>query len=368
MALPKPDQIFSFMRQALQLAEKGLYTTSPNPRVGCILVKNNQIIGQGFHQKTGEPHAEVYALQQAGKKAKGADVYVTLEPCSHYGRTPPCANALVNAGVKRVFIASLDPNPLVSGNGVKLLEAAGIYVYSGILAKQAVLLNKGFFKRMRQNMPWLTLKMAMSLDGRTAMASGESKWVTGTEARQQVQKMRARSSAVLTSIKTVLADNPAMNVRIKNDLNPALKIKQPVRVILDRKGELSGKEQILHLEGQVLVYTQNAHLTDRLQSLQSVEVIVQTEAAHLSLKNIARDLAKRGMNEIHIECGPQLAGVWIQSGLLDELVIFMAPKLMGSNALPLFHLQIDKMSDSIDVNIQSIRPVGQDYQINVHFS
>ena len=367
MALPKPDQIFSFMQQALQLAEKGLYTTSPNPRVGCVIVKNNQIVGQGFHQQTGEPHAEVYALQQAGEQAQGADVYVTLEPCSHYGRTPPCANALVNAGVKRVFIASLDPNPLVAGKGVKMLEAAGIYVYSGILAKQAGLLNKGFFKRMRQNMPWLTLKMAMSLDGRTAMASGESKWVTGAAARHEVQKMRARSSAVLTSIKTVLADNPSMNVRINNDLNLALAIKQPLRVVLDRKGELTGKEQILHLEGEVLVYSQNSDLVARLKNLPQVEVIVQPEAPHLSLETICQDLAKREINEVHIECGPELGGVWINSGLLDELVIFMAAKLMGSNALPLFHLPIDKMSDSINVNIESIRPIGQDYRINIRF-
>ena len=244
----------SYMSRALQLAERGLFTTDPNPRVGCVLVKNSQVVGEGWHQRAGEGHAEVNALKEAGLKAKDADCYVTLEPCSHFGRTPPCADALINAGVKRVFIAMTDPNPRVAGSGIAILKAAGIVVTVGILAQQAEKLNIGFCKRMRVGRPYVRSKIAMSIDGRTAMASGESKWITGTAARQDVQRLRARSSAMLTGIGTVLSDDPALSVRPEG-WYPQATIRQPLRVVVDSQLQTPANAKMFEDNAKVLIAT-----------------------------------------------------------------------------------------------------------------
>ncbi len=353
-----------FMKRAITLAKKGLYTTNPNPRVGCVIVVNNQIVGEGFHKKTGQPHAEVHALKQAGALANNADVYVTLEPCSHFGQTPPCAKALIKAKVKRVFIASLDPNPLVSGKGIKLLEDAGIVVYSGLLYKKAAELNVGFFKRMQTGLPWVRVKMAMSLDARTAMASGESKWITGAEARQDVQKLRARSSAILTSISTIKADNPSMNVRLKNK---ASYVKAPLLVVLDSNGQLTGNEKLFSVNKHILIYSKKVN--SALEPLKSdVEICIdKSEGELINLKFVLFDLGKRQINELHVECGNTLAGALIYNDLADELVTYIAPKLMGSAAMALLNLNLDKMSQTKKMLFKEVKSIGQDIKITSIF-
>lgn len=347
------------MSRALQLAERGLFTTDPNPRVGCVIVNNRQIVGEGWHQRAGEGHAEVNALKAAGLKAKDADCYVTLEPCSHFGRTPPCADALINSGVKRVFIAMMDPNPRVAGSGIAKLKAAGIAVTVGILEQQAENLNIGFCKRMRIGRPYVRSKMAMSIDGRTAMASGESKWITGSAARQDVQKLRARSSAILTGIGTVLADDPALSVRPEG-WYPQQIIRQPLRVVVDSRLRIPSDAKIFEDNAQVLIVT----------SL-TAETMLPAEICHLPSDNnrvdlsaLMTELAKRDINEVMVEAGSQLNGALLQSGLIDELVIYMAPKIMGDGANGLFHLpNFTTMAQNIDLKITDIRAVGDDWRI-----
>jgi diaminohydroxyphosphoribosylaminopyrimidine deaminase/5-amino-6-(5-phosphoribosylamino)uracil reductase len=349
----------TYMSRALQLAERGLFTTDPNPRVGCVIVKNNQIVGEGWHQRAGEGHAEVNAIKEAGLKAKDADCYVTLEPCSHYGRTPPCADALINAGVKRVFIAMTDPNPRVAGSGIAKLKAAGIEVTVGILEQQAENLNIGFCKRMRIGRPYVRSKMAMSIDGRTAMASGESKWITGPAARQDVQKLRARSSAILTGIGTVLADDPALSVRPEG-WYPQQIIRQPLRVVVDSQLRIPVDAKIFQDNAQVLIATSGA-----------VNMMLPAEVCNLPSNNnqvdlsaLMTELAKREINEVMVEAGSQLNGALLQSGLIDELVIYMAPKIMGDGANGLFHLpDFTTMAQNIDLQITDIRAVGPDWRI-----
>ena len=354
------------MQRAIHLARKGLYTTNPNPRVGCVIVKNNNVIGEGFHRQAGEAHAEVFALKAAGDNAQNADVYVTLEPCCHFGKTPPCSQALIKAKVKRVFIACLDPNPLVAGNGILELERAGISVYSGLLYAESAELNKGFFKRMQQGLPWVRIKMAMSLDGRTAMASGQSKWITGVDARKDVQKLRARSSAILTAMGTVLADNPSMNVRIDNDLNTQLNAKQPLLVILDAQGRLTGNEKLFTVNKLVLIYTKNNKLKAKLKVLNNVEIVVlDTQLEHLNLQTVLKDLAKREINELHVECGSTLAGAFVEQQLFDEIVVYIAPKLMGSNAMPLFKLPLSTMAESVELDTQHLTQLGKDIKLTL---
>jgi diaminohydroxyphosphoribosylaminopyrimidine deaminase/5-amino-6-(5-phosphoribosylamino)uracil reductase len=244
------------MAHAARLAARGIYSTHPNPNVGCVIVNEGVVVGTGWHQRAGGPHAEVYALREAGDKARGADVFLSLEPCSHKGRTPPCADALVNAGVKRVVVAMKDPNPLVAGRGLEILRAAGITVETGLLEAQAKALNPGFVSRMQQARPWIRVKLASSLDGRTAMASGESRWITGDAARRDVQRLRARSSAVVTGIGTVLADDPSMNVRLDaTQLNNIEPIRQPLRVVLDTQLRMPAQAKMLSLPGATLIMT-----------------------------------------------------------------------------------------------------------------
>ncbi len=357
-----------WMARALRQARRGLYTTDPNPRVGCVLVRDGEVVGEGWHRKAGEPHAERIALAAAGDRARGAAAYVTLEPCSHHGRTPPCADALVEAGVTRVVAAMEDPNPLVAGRGLARLREAGIETRMGLMADQAEALNPGFVKRMRHGLPWVRCKLAMSLDGRTAMASGESVWITGEAARRDVQFLRARSSAILTGIGTVLADDPSLNVRLGADELPGVEspayLRQPVRVVLDSALRIPESARLLSLPGETWIFHAHgdAAKAERLAHRQGVSLIEL--AAGLDLPEVLRELALREINEVLIEAGPTLAGAALTAGVIDELVFYMAPHLMGHQARGLFHLPgLDRMDQRRPLTITDLRAVGRDWRI-----
>ncbi len=358
-----------YMAHALQLARRGWYTTHPNPRVGCVIVRDGQIVGEGWHARAGEPHAEVHALRMAGEAARGADVYVTLEPCSHYGRTPPCANALVQAGVKRVVAAMVDPNPQVAGNGLRSLQAAGIATASGLLASEARALNVGFIQRMEHNRPFVRLKMAMSLDGRTAMASGESVWITGEAARRDVQFLRAQAGAVLTGIGTVLADNPSLNVRLTAaELGIQGAVRQPLRVVLDSQLRLPLTAKLLESPDTLLIYTCSTN-TAKITQWQALGVQVRCfSGKQLALPMVLEALAQDGITEVHVEAGATLAGAFMAQGLVDELVLYVAPHLMGSDARALFNLPFTRMDERLPLHITDIRAVGQDWRITARLA
>ncbi len=358
-----------YMARAISLAKKGLYTTDPNPRVGCVLVKDGKIIGEGFHRKAGEGHAEVNALRMAGDQAIGATAYVTLEPCSHFGRTPPCSDGLIKAGVSEVVCAMKDPNPQVSGQGFAKLEAAGIKVTQGILEQQARLLNPGFIKRMETGLPFVRLKMASSLDGRTAMQSGESKWITGSAARADVQRLRARSSAVITGISSILHDDSSLTVRSSelgfedSEYADFIASRQPLRVILDSHGRLPKTAKVLQQQGDTLVVVKHG-----VQVHVGADVLpLDADDSGLDLHSLLKELANRQCNEVLVETGATLAGQFIDKELVDEMVLFMAPCLMGSNARPLLHLPIDTMADKHNLNIVDTRMVGDDIRLTIHF-
>ncbi len=357
-----------YMAQAISLARKGWYSTQPNPRVGCILVSDGRIIAQGWHQFAGQGHAEVNALAQLSDKAQaqGATAYVTLEPCSHFGKTPPCSNALIDAGIKRVVIAMVDPNPLVSGNGVKRLEEHGIEVRSGVLESEAEALNPGFIQRMRHQRPRIRCKMAMSLDGRTAMASGESKWITGAEAREDVQRLRAESSAVLTGIGTVLADDPSMNVRSEKYALDGV-LRQPERFVLDTRLRIPLQAKMLNLLGSTRIATAaNPANAEKQQALSAKGVHVHSFEAEksVSLTSVMSLMAELQYNDVLLEAGATLTGAMLQAGLVDELIIYMAPHLMGSEARGLFNMPgLETMAQRINLDIQDIRAVGRDFRI-----
>lgn len=349
----------AWMARALQLAERGLHTTSPNPRVGCVLVKDGKNIGEGWHERAGEPHAEVHALRVAGKAARGATAYVTLEPCSHHGRTPPCADALIAAGVTRVVVAMQDPNPLVAGRGVAKLKAAGIAVECGLMEAAARELNIGFVSRMTRGTPWVRSKIAASLDGRTALANGVSKWITGGAARQDVQQWRARSCAVLTGIGTVLADDPQLNVRDSGTT------RQPLRVVLDTELRISVDAKILQ-GGNVLIYTASADVAkqDTLRGRGADVVVMQAVKNGLSLSAVLGDLAKRGINEVLVEAGKTLNGALLKAGLVDELVLYLAPQLLGDTARGLADLgELTQLEQRVALAWQDVRHVGNDIRI-----
>lgn len=359
----------TYMARALQLAQHGLYTTHPNPRVGCVLVRDGQIVGEGWHERAGQAHAEVYALRAAQERAQGATAYVSLEPCAHYGRTPPCAEALVQAGVAKVIAAMVDPNPLVSGQGLARLTAAGIETASGLLATEARALNPGFVSVMERKRPWVRIKMAMSLDGRTAMASGESVWITGEAARRDVQFWRAQASAVLTGIDTVLMDQPHLNVRLtSDDLGIAgEEVRQPVRVVLDSNLRFPLDAPLLNSAGKVLIYTCSTD-TAKIAALQNLGVSIrQFSGTRLDLTEVLAALVLDGINEVHVEAGATLSGSLIERGLADELVLYMAAHLMGSAARPLFTLPLAKMAERYPLQIRDIRAVGQDWRILADF-
>ncbi|HEY9051263.1 MAG TPA: bifunctional diaminohydroxyphosphoribosylaminopyrimidine deaminase/5-amino-6-(5-phosphoribosylamino)uracil reductase RibD [Gammaproteobacteria bacterium] len=353
-----------YMATAIQLARKGLYTTDPNPRVGCVLVNSGRVVGEGWHERAGGPHAEIHALQQAGEAAEGATAYVTLEPCSHHGKTPPCADALIKAGVVRVVAAMQDPNPAVSGAGLKKLAQAGIEVEAGLLEAQARELNPGFIKRMTQGLPWVRIKLAMSLDGRTAMASGESQWITTTAAREDVHRWRARSSAIMTGINTVMEDNPSLNMRLTQEqLGIDGEIRQPLRVIVDSHLRCSGDAHLFSLPGKTVILT----TSDRASECDSatVEVIrLPEDDRRVDLRAAMQWLAAQEINEVHVEAGSVLCGSLLEADLVDELIIYMAPHIMGDGARGLFHLpEISQMNQRIGLEIQDIRAVGRDWRI-----
>ncbi len=363
----------ALMARAVQLAERGLYTTDPNPRVGCVLAKDGRIIGEGWHRRAGEPHAERLAIDAAGTDARGATAYVTLEPCCHHGRTPPCTDALLAAGVSRVVVGMEDPNPLVHGRGLERMRAAGVEVVTGMLESACRALNPGFDKRMRLGLPFVRVKLAASLDGGTALANGESRWITSQAARTDVQWLRARSSAILTGIGTLLADDPSLNVRLSPALIPALEpdepVRQPLRVILDSRLRLPLNAKMLPLPGATLVAT----LSDDPKRIAAVtsagaEVWIgpQAPAGRVDLEALLRYLAEREINEVLIEAGPILAGAMVQRRLLDELVLYLAPHLMGSDTRRLVELgPLASMSERVPLELMDWRQVGPDLRLRV---
>ncbi len=350
-------QMMSF---ALQLAKKAMYTARPNPMVGCVLVKEKQVIGQGWHQKSGLAHAEINALAQAGNQAKGATCYVTLEPCAHTGKTGPCADALIQAGIKKVIAAMLDPNPLVAGKGFQLLLDAGIEVEVGLLEEQAKSLNRGFISRFTQNRPWVTCKLAMSLDARTALKDGSSKWITGEAARLDVQKLRARQDAIITGIGTVLADDPSLNVRADNQdwLEEAKLIgfSQPTRVLLDKNVQALATSKIFNNDTQVLWFGLDFEKAKQKENVQQISGVNR-------LSEQLSYLAGLGFNQVLLEAGHRLAGEFLKQGFIDELIIYMAPKIMGNKAIGLFNIEIENMLDTPKLKLIESRLVGDDIRL-----
>lgn len=351
-----------YMSLALRLAAQGLNTTTPNPRVGCVLVNQGKIIGQGAHLKAGEPHAEIMALRDAEAKfpalIQGSETYVTLEPCSHFGRTPPCADALVKAGVKRVIAAMQDPNPQVAGNGLARLAAAGIEVEHGLMEAQARELNVGFIARMTINRPFVRVKIAASLDGRTGLANGESKWITGEAARLDVQHWRARSCAILTGIGTVLADDPQMNVRIPN-------ARQPLKVILDSQLRISPTAKILEDGNTLITYVNDAHNKAEALTKAGAELVnLDSSDGKVCLKQLLRQLAERGINEVMVEAGQTLNGALLALNLVDEFVFYYAPTLLGSDARGMLAIPpLQNMQDRTQLQIIDVRQVGNDIRL-----
>ena len=374
----KQDHLY--MQRAISLAKQGHYTTSPNPRVGCVLVKNDQIIGEGFHQKSGCGHAEVNALfacRQSKQSPRGATAYVTLEPCSHFGQTPPCASGFIAAGIKHVVIAMVDPNPKVSGKGINMLEEAGISTSTGLLEADAMALNKGFISLMSTGLPYIRCKLAASLDGKTAMANGESKWITSPEARKNVQKLRAQSCAVITGADSVLTDDARMNVRYQ-ELGELQKyfseeqLRQPIRVIIDSKNRLTPDLALFELESPILLIrtkmkdvTLWPHFVEQLEC-SSIENEAGEEKVNLAELLIL--LAKRSLNDVLIESGGQLAGAFIEQNLVNELILFQAPKLMGGEGKSLVQLpSINKLSSAKKLSINDVTMVGPDIRITATF-
>jgi diaminohydroxyphosphoribosylaminopyrimidine deaminase / 5-amino-6-(5-phosphoribosylamino)uracil reductase len=349
----------AFMARALRLAQRGLYTTTPNPRVGCVVVRDGEIVGEGWHERAGEAHAEVAALRAAGDKARGATVYVSLEPCSHHGRTPPCADALVSAGVARVFAAMRDPNPKVAGAGLERLRAAGIEALDGLLEAQAREINIGFVSRMQRGRPWLRVKAAASLDGRTALANGVSQWITGPQARRDGHRWRARSCAVMAGIGTLLADDPRLTVR---DVETS---RQPARIVVDRSLQLPLTARVLE-GGNVLVFAAVAE-QDRISKLAQVgaEVVVLPDAqGKVDLPRMLEELGRREMNEVLAESGNRLNGALLRAGVVDELVLYFAPHLLGDTARGMFDLwELTGLDQRIELQLCDVRRVAQDLRV-----
>jgi diaminohydroxyphosphoribosylaminopyrimidine deaminase / 5-amino-6-(5-phosphoribosylamino)uracil reductase len=362
----------AWMARALQLARRGNYTTHPNPRVGCVLVKNRKMVGEGWHVRAGEPHAEVHALRMAGDAARRATAYVTLEPCSHQGRTGPCAVALIDAGVKRVVIGMQDPNPDVAGRGIAMLREAGVDVVVGLLEEEAKALNPGFISRMMRLRPYVRMKMAMSLDGRTAMQSGESQWITGPHARAEVQRLRASASAIMTGVDSIIFDNSRLTVRASQlalDDAEAIAERQPLRVVVDTQLRLPQAAACLREPGRTLLATAPGHDPKRRARLEAagaeVVVIRAGEDGRIDLSSLMRYLAEQELvNELLLETGATLAGAMLDAGLVDEMQLFVAPTLLGGEARPLFALPgLTRMAQQRPLEILDIRAVGRDWRI-----
>jgi diaminohydroxyphosphoribosylaminopyrimidine deaminase/5-amino-6-(5-phosphoribosylamino)uracil reductase len=351
-----PDDLF-WMRRAIELARLGQYSTKPNPNVGCVIVKDAQLLGEGHHPRAGQPHAEVFALRQAGEQARGATAYVTLEPCAHYGRTPPCAKALVDAGVVKVVVACPDPNPLVAGKGVQILKDAGIQVDVGVAEAEARQLNLGFLKAMATGMPYVRLKVASSLDGRTAMASGESKWITGTAARTDVQHWRAISAAVLTGIDTVLADDCLLNVRHLAGVDDTHSVVQPKRIILDRQGRLPVSAQILQQPETVMVM---GPYRAELAALGVIQLAVQPLATLL-----AKLVQQHQIYDVLVEAGATLSTAFLQEGWVDEVISYVAPTLLGRSARTMFNAEFEQMAEQLRFKLYDVTQLGDDVRLRL---
>jgi diaminohydroxyphosphoribosylaminopyrimidine deaminase/5-amino-6-(5-phosphoribosylamino)uracil reductase len=358
-----------WMAEALRQARRGFYSTPPNPRVGCVIVDDGKLIGSGWHGYTGGPHAEVNALQSADIPV-GADFYVTLEPCSHHGKTPPCVDALIEAKPARVIVAMEDPNPQVSGQGLEKLRAEGIEVVKGVLEVEARQLNRGFIKRMQQDLPFVSIKMACSLDGRSALKNGSSRWITSPAARRDVQFLRAGAGAILSSAQTVLDDDPSLNLRLsRQDLKQIFEVRQPLRVLVDSRLRLSGSEKLFDIAGDILVYTlsEDAERQERLAARGATVIMLEADpAGHVCLTSMLRDLARRGINDVHSECGQRLAGALLNQGLADQVVLYLAPHLLGSEARGGFDLgEITDMEQRKNCSIRDIRQVGDDLRLTL---
>jgi len=358
----------SFMARALQLARLGLFSTHPNPRVGCVIVRDGEIVGEGWHQRAGEPHAEVHALRQAGERAGGATAYVTLEPCSHHGRTGPCAEALVSAGVSRVVAAMSDPNPLVAGRGLRRLQEAGIEVRCGVLEAEAAELNAGFIKRMQSGLPLVRVKLAMSLDGRTAMASGESQWITGPAARAEVQRLRARSAAVLSGADTVLTDGARLTVRpselqVDAEQTALAASRPPLRVLIDGRLRVPASAPFYQAGPALTLCVAETAVAGELRAAGHEVLVLAGANGRVDLPAALRLLGERGINEVLLEAGPRLAGAFAQAGLVDEYQIFIAGKLLGSSARPLLDWPLERMAEAPALKIVDIRAFGDDWRV-----
>lgn len=354
-----------YMARAIQLAKRGRYTTSPNPNVGCVIVKNSDIIAEGWHKQAGQGHAEVEALKLLNDQAEGATAYVTLEPCSHYGKTPPCSQALIQAKISRVVVAMQDPNPLVSGRGIAQLQEAGIDVVCGLLKEEAEKLNRGFIKRMTTGLPFVRSKLAMSLDGRTAMASGESQWITSKESRADVQTLRAESCAILTGVGTVLADNPSLTARVEHA------VKQPMRVILDTQLKTPPTAKMATLAGRSIILTASTDLEKhaRLQDA-GFEVFSLSEyQGHLNLCSVLELLGSLQINELLVEAGATLNGALLAQNLIDEYIIYQAPCILGHQGRGLFHLpDLHCMADKKNLTLADVRHIGTDLKLTLGVS
>ena len=351
-----PNDLF-WMRRAIELARLGQYSTKPNPNVGWVIVKDAHLLGEGHHPRAGQPHAEVFALRQAGEQARGATAYVTLEPCAHYGRTPPCAKALVDAGVVKVVVACPDPNPLVAGKGVQILKDAGIQVDVGVAEAEARQLNLGFLKAMATGMPYVRLKVASSLDGRTAMASGESKWITGTAARADVQHWRAISAAVLTGIDTLLADDCLLNVRHLAGVDDTHSVVQPKRIILDRQGRLPLSAQILQQPETVMVM---GPYRAELEALGVIQLAVQPLATLL-----AQLVQQHQIYDVLVEAGATLSTAFLQEGWVDEVISYVAPTFLGRSARTMFNAEFEQMAEQLRFKLYDVTQLGDDVRLRL---
>ena len=348
-----------FMEQALELAGRGLYTTTPNPRVGCVIVRDGAVVGTGWHEKAGLPHAEALALKEAGERARGATLYVNLEPCSHQGRTPPCVDAVIAAGVKRVVAAVQDPNPKVAGSGFSKLRAAGIAVEQGLREEEARELNIGFFARITRGRPWVRMKIAASLDGRTALANGKSRWITGETARQDGHRWRARACALLTGFGTVRDDDPQLNVRGVD--TP----RQPLKIVVDSKFETSPSARLLQ-EGKTLIVgaVNEENKIAALKATGAEAIIIPNDHGKVELFRLMEELGRRELNELHVEAGTKLNGSLLQAGVVDELLVYLAPSVIGDSGRGMFHLpEITELSRASALKIREVERVGADLRI-----
>ena len=352
----------TFMRRALELAAMAMNHATPNPRVGCVIVRGGHVIAEGFTQRPGEPHAEAHAIKNARTKGfslEGSTAYVTLEPCNHFGKTPPCTEALIGAGVTRVFAAMEDPNPMVSGTGLSRLRDGGVDVRVGLLSHDATELNIGFVKRTTTGLPWVRAKVAASMDGRTGLSNGESKWITGNEARLDGHRWRARACAILTGSGTVKHDDPQMTVR---GVDTVLALRQPMRIVFDHLGELSASAKVL--QGGALVYCANRVPVDLASNVEVVKLPDAARPGKIDLAAALQDIGARGVNELHVEAGARLTGPMVAAGLVDELLIYLAPKLLGRDAREMFSINEPvKLVDAMQFDLHDVTRIGDDIRV-----